>query len=370
MKKITNIAFFINSLNGGGAEKVLSLIANELVKNRKIIIITLDKYTHSIYELDKRIKVIYIGFKNDCDKSSINKISDFFKIPLKLAKIINKHKIDVVVSFLIRANLINSITTFISSHKLVLTEHSILSKEVSRNPAVRFFISLLFNRAKKIIVVSNCAGSDLTQNFKIKKSIITTIYNPIELDKINSLMFLKINNYIKRWINNTFTLCFVGRLEKSKNLDITIKAISKINNIQLLIIGHGSEENKLKKYSKDLNVENRVLFLGWVKNPYKYIHESNCLILPSKWESFGNVVFESVFCKTPVITSDIPALREVHYLLNKQTTLFKDNDLNDLVLKVNSLMKEKEIKRKNIAIGNKLNVKIVTKKYLSLISEI
>ena len=183
-------------------------------------------------------------------------------------------------------------------------------------------------------------------------------------------MFLKINNYIKRWINNTFTLCFVGRLEKSKNLDITIKAISKINNIQLLIIGHGSEENKLKKYSKDLNVENRVLFLGWVKNPYKYIHESNCLILPSKWESFGNVVFESVFCKTPVITSDIPALREVHYLLNKQTTLFKDNDLNDLVLKVNSLMKEKEIKRKNIAIGNKLNVKIVTKKYLSLISEI
>lgn len=106
---------------------------------------------------------------------------------------------------------------------------------------------------------------------------------------------------------------FVGRLIKHKNVDILIKSIDILKeenpSIKCLIIGDGPESPKLKRLTKELNLEDNIKFLHFIENYEKmigYMKSSNVLVLPSTREGFGIVALEANAAGLPVITIEHP----------------------------------------------------------------
>ena len=109
----------------------------------------------------------------------------------------------------------------------------------------------------------------------------------------------------------------MGRLVFYKNLEVVIKAISIIKkeftNIKLLIVGGGPHKEILEKLVHDLNLEDNVIFTGFVstEEKMKLIASSRALVFPSLCEGFGLVILEAFEQEKPVLVSDIKPLSDI-----------------------------------------------------------
>jgi len=110
-------------------------------------------------------------------------------------------------------------------------------------------------------------------------------------------------------------IVYVGRLASGKNLvkwiDVADLLKTHFDSVIFNIFGHGPEENLLKSYIRSKHLENRIFLKGQVDAPEKIYREADVLLFLSKYESFGNVIVESILCGTPVIAGAIPAMREI-----------------------------------------------------------
>lgn len=338
------IAFLINSLSDGGAEKVVKLLSETLYNdNINIELICLEK--SDIYKIDSNIKVSYLS--NFTGKESgIKKLILIPFLAFKLRNYIKKNQINLVQSHLFRASYVNLISKilFRSKHIVQVVNHSIISRYKNNGVVGKvnlFLIKSLYQFSDKIISVSNIVQNDMQIifNFKNDKEVI---YNPFDINKIEKLSQKKINNFI--FDNNKKNIISIGRLIKLKRNKDLIYALSKLDdNVELLFIGEGEEKENLILLSKKLNILNRIHFIGWVENPYKYIKQSDILVSTSETESFGNVLVESMICKTAVISTDCGGPSEI--INNDQNgILIEVGNIERLVESINSLLLNKELK--------------------------
>ena len=83
------------------------------------------------------------------------------------------------------------------------------------------------------------------------------------------------------------------------------------NDSRFLLYGDGPLKQKLIEYSRCIGTDGYVYFKGFLWDISEAYHKSDIMMFLSEYESFGNVVVESILCGTPVIASDIPSLREI-----------------------------------------------------------
>ena len=104
------------------------------------------------------------------------------------------------------------------------------------------------------------------------------------------------------------TIINMGQMGKQKNQKDLIKAFKKIKekikNAKLVILGQGNLEPELKGLSKSLGIENDVYFLGWQKNPFKFLANSKIFVLSSLWEGLPYVLLEAMASGLPVVSYD------------------------------------------------------------------
>ncbi len=236
-KKVT---ILINSLDGGGAERVVITLLNNLVEKYECHLILMENKIS--YEIDKRINIISLDEKiNQC---GIVKLIRLPIIAYKLSKIIKKYKFSQVNSFLYRANYVNILAKYLSKHKCIISERiapSSMYEDNSLSSTIsKFLIRNLYNKADKIIPVSKAIENDLVKEFSInvKQNVI---YNPYDIKKIQELA-----NFYE--INREKSIVTVGSLGKRKNHNLLINAFSKIDDkeYKLFILGKGEEEINLR----------------------------------------------------------------------------------------------------------------------------
>lgn len=292
------IVFFVNSLCGGGAERVISTLLNEFCKDYECYIILMENEIN--YELDSKIKIICLN-----EDPNISGIKKFIRLPLiayKFAKIIKMYKFNQIVSFLNRANYVNILAKFISKHRAIISERhytSLAYQGKSLNSlANKFLTKWLYKKANLIICVSNLIKQDLEINFGIKSPKIT-IYNPYDIEKISEFATQNVD------ICEKSIIC-IGRLIKIKNHQMLIRAFSQIDDkeYKLYILGEGNLLKELKNLVKELNLDDRVVFLGFDNNPYKYLSKAKIFVLSSNSEGFPNVLIEAMICGLPIISTD------------------------------------------------------------------
>lgn len=229
----------------------------------------------------------------------------FFRRLLRFKKIVSKEKPDWVVSFGDSANIIN----ILANKNSIARVDMFLSKEYRGFLGILFKILIkhFFNRSCKIITVSKASAGDLVENFGVKKEKISTIYNPIDVEKIQTLSKEALEPQYQEIFKNP-TLVSVGRLTKQKGQWHLIRAFSavkkEIKNLKLVILGTGEQESYLRELIDGYGLGEDVFLLGWQSNPFKFISKSVLFVSSSLWDGLPMVSIEAMACGVPIISSD------------------------------------------------------------------
>lgn len=184
----------------------------------------------------------------------------------------------------------------------IVTEHSSFFNEDLVNKDDIKKIIIIINKAKKWIVVSDHLGNtilNLVQN-ELNKDFVT-IPNIVD----NSLF----EEQERREESKEFSFLAIGSLDDNKNHSFLIhcfyRTFKNQKNIKLKIIGKGPNHSELTLLIKSLRMENQISLLGHVGRDEirQSLYNCDCLVLPSKIETFGVVIIEAMACGKPVISS-------------------------------------------------------------------
>lgn len=203
----------------------------------------------------------------------------------------------------------------------------------------------LYNQADAVIYPSEFAQkyfSDL--NKKIKVEIISNGVDINKFKKTDAKEFVKKYNLPLGKKN----ILYVGRFHPEKSVDTLIKAvptiIEKEPDAQILIVGFGHLENKLKKLAADLGVCEQVIFCGKVSDDDLILAYNVCdiFVLPSLAELEGMVVLEAMACGKPLLIADSPGSASP-FFVSDNGLLFKPEDAQDLAEKAIELLADKKL---------------------------
>ena len=297
--KNKKIAFFLQNLSGGGAEKSVVNLSNYLINDSLEIDIVLVDSSTEVYlkDLDTKINIIDLN-KNRSLKSIF-----------KMRRYIKTAKPDVIMSSVTHINIILVLVKLVSGKtntKFVLNQVNHLSSIIDHYTKTLVFkkiilrvLLLMYNFTDGVISMSRGVEKDLLNNGLTIKSKF--IYNPIfsieMLEKSKEEIIEK---------NEIFFIA-IGRMVPQKNFSLLLDAFYLVNKevkSKLIILGDGPLKPTLVKQIKELNLESRVLLKGFVDNPFSYLRKSNVFVLSSLWEGFGNVVVESLALGTQVVSTD------------------------------------------------------------------
>ncbi|CAA6817419.1 MAG: Unknown protein [uncultured Sulfurovum sp.] len=352
MKKVT---LFINSLTSGGAERVLSIIATELVaQNIEVHLLCIEK--DNVYNIPKELHITYLSNLNKHD-NALKKLLYIPYLAYKLKKYIKKHNTKLIQSHIYRANFTNILAKlFGANHQVQVVEVTSINnlKNGSFSKKINFLlIKTLYKHADMVIFKAQKMKEEFLQNIpKIKQ--YSVINNPYDIQKISSLANEPIQDF--KFCNSKKYIISVGRLSSEKRFISLIKGLNSLhNNIELLLIGEGEEKNTLKEYAISQKLEQRVHLLGQKENPFKYIKQAELFILASQGEGFPNVIVEAMICATPVISTDcISGPREIlapnsninfqlksNIELAQNGILYPIDNEQSLTLAINTLLNDK-----------------------------
>ncbi|MCT7650812.1 glycosyltransferase [Aliarcobacter butzleri] len=305
--KSKNILILCATMQKGGAERVISLLLKELENEENIKVHFMMMEYGIEYDLPKYITPIILS---NSKKSGVKKLLELPFIAMKLKKYIKENNINIVMSFLYRPNYINILAKiFGSSHKSIINIRSTTSRYKNEGLLGKinlFLINNLFDKAD--LIISNSKGVD--EDLKSIMNITTNtkvIYNPVDIKYINSKKDICEDVDFDFKEDKKYVIS-VGRLIPLKrNIDL-IKAFFELqkedDNLEVLFLGDGILKNDLINECVKLNIENKVHFLGNVKNPFYYLSRSNLFVMTSETEGFPNVLIEAMVCGLPVISSD------------------------------------------------------------------
>ena len=251
-----NLSILIYSLAGGGAERVVSILLNELKERYNITLVLMrDKID---YKIPQDTKIFFLEDSNPVE-SGVKKLLKLPILGLKYKKFCRDNSIDVSLTFMNRPSYVaifskifgNRIYNIISERttpSMIYRGDNLLSK-ISKK-----LIKWLYPKAD--LIIANAEGNriDLIDNFWIDKNKIITIPNLFDLEKIDKFSNEPVNNIDF----NKFTFITVGRLDDGKNHSLMIDAFAKLedDSIQLIILGEGIERESLEKKIEILNLTN------------------------------------------------------------------------------------------------------------------
>lgn len=297
-----NILFIIHHMSNGGAERTMSYLTLGFEEQKYNKILVVDNRKEIEYDFNAKIISLDLYTASNLFYKILNNLIRMYKIFI----IKRKYKIKKSISLLENPNVINILTK--RNDRVIVSVRNCKSKEEKKLSNIRKkLIQLIYNRADKIIAISEGVKLDLIDCYNINENKIEVIYNTIDTNFIEAKKNMEIEDEIKN-IFEYPVLINSGRLTEQKGQINLIRAFKKVvdynSKINLIILGQGEMEATLRKEISKLNLEKNIHLLGYKDNPFKYISKSNIFILSSLYEGFGNVLLEALACGTPVISTD------------------------------------------------------------------
>lgn len=336
--KQKNIILFIPSIQGGGVEKNLFIVANYLIKkfNNVSVITASKKYKN---KFNKKINLILPYF--DFWDSLTRRLKYVICLFILFSKLCRK-KGEIVFCF--QANIYCILLCKLMKTKVIVRSNSSPSGW-SKNFIKRYIYKKVLNMADSIMVNSLEFKKQLKREFNLKSECI---YNPLNIKEIKKLAKKRINE--KFFKNTDLKIINIGRFVEQKDHLTLLKAINFLKKkikLKLIIIGGGKNEKIIKNYINFNNLSKIVKTKNFVKNPYPYINKANLFILSSLYEGLPNVLLESLALNKFVISSNCPTGPSEIIDNNKGGLLFKVADYIDLSNKILFFyLNRKECKKK------------------------
>ena len=351
---IKKITFIIYSLECGGAERVVSLLANYFSTNSYVEILVFSS-NPPFYSLRKNVKYNTINYKkvDGVFSSTLNSLSRI----IALRKLFRKRKNHVFISFTTTMNIISILSNLFLFRRLIISQRvDPLSENLSFFKSFsRFFLYPFANH----LVVQNHSQKVFFEN-KILKSRLSVINNPIS--KIESVNFP----------DNTVNIINVGRLVKQKNhIDLIDAFINSNLDCKLYIIGEGPLKEKIRSYIIYRNQEDKIFLLGLKANIYELLNPNWIFASTSIFEGYPNALIEAMNAGLACLHYNCPTgINEI--IKNDHNGLLSPiNDVDLFSLKLNNLYFDKALRNKlgsnAIKSVKKLDIESISSKWLELI---
>ena len=331
------LIIFNPSIEDGGVEKNLFLISNFFVNNNiKTTVISADivKKNH----FDRKIKFSYpskIKFKNS------GRYKKYFFCLLLLVKKILFEKNILVFSF--QANIYCIILCKLFGAKVIVRLNT-APQGWYHNSIKKKIYNYIIRKADGVIVNSKNFQKEVKKRFGINSIFIN---NPFDFKKIKKLSKIKVKNYYKK---KDIKLITVGRLTEQKDHLTILKSMKILDekkiNYKLIIIGEGYLKPFLINFIKKNNLLKKIKLIGYKKNPFPIISQSDTFILSSLYEGSPNVLIEALFLQKNVISTNCPTGPKEILKNGKYGEMFGVQNYKDLAKKI--LYLSKKIKRRKI----------------------
>ncbi len=301
------IAILIPTLTNYGAERAALSLAQGLKEIGIDVIILLIDMPPVVETKDVTVMPM---LQRDVE---LNFFEKFFCAPLqyiRLHRTIKKERFDFLISFMERANIFNLILP--GKQKRIITIHSFLKRSLQerhiiKRTAAKLFYTFFINRADLTIGVSRALIEDFRNTFPVKSDKLKVIYNPCDIEQMLSLAQEPIDaQYHKLFEGNV--IIHVGRFSKDKGQWYLIRAFKKILNtihdVSLVFLGDGELRGYAEKLTNDLGIADKVHFLGFQQNPFKFMSRATVFSFPSLWEGFPVALVEALICGAAVVAAD------------------------------------------------------------------
>jgi glycosyltransferase involved in cell wall biosynthesis len=292
------ILFFIYEMGAGGAARTLLNIINNLNRERfQPVLVTLN-YNGS-YESELNDDVTFIKLDTKRLSRSI----------FKLASIIRKENIDLVFSTIPRVNTIATLATIFSFTKCknVVREADNLGGTFKEKIQLLLF-GLVYRMSSQVVSLSEGVKENLVLKYKLPGKRIKVIYNPVDLEKISVLKSEELDEqHDKIFRQGGKVILTAGRLVAQKDQATLVEAfrvLQKEVQASLIILGEGPLKQDLERQLDSAGLREKVYFLGFQRNPYKFISRADLFVLSSKHEGFSHVIAESIASGTMVVSTD------------------------------------------------------------------
>jgi N-acetylgalactosamine-N,N'-diacetylbacillosaminyl-diphospho-undecaprenol 4-alpha-N-acetylgalactosaminyltransferase len=283
--------FLINSLVGGGAERVMCTLLHHSPAECEEFDVTLALLDDepAAYAPPGWVAVRQL----DCGGSLTSSV-------LAVRRLYADIRPDVTLSFLTRANVANILN---ARMPCVISERANTSAHFDnglRGAASRALVRTLYPRATRVIAVSEGVAQDLRDNFGVRPERVHAIANPVDVEAIRQ----KAEQRASAAVDGPYVLA-AGRLVKSKNFDMLIRAFAASNTSRrLVIVGEGGERDALLQTARECGVADRVMLPGFIDNPYPLMRHADLFVLCSNAEGFPNALVEAMAVGAPVIATN------------------------------------------------------------------
>lgn len=288
------IALFINSLQKGGAERVMANLAMYF-HEKKYDVILVTQYKKEIeYSIPPEIRRVY----SEPDESLLQggRVHNFYVRARTLREIWRAYKPDVILTFLGKNNLMAIMTALFLPSKVVVSVRGEPTREYRGNAMSRI-AKFLFCFADGVVLQTAQARAFFPRAVQ-KKSVI--LPNPL------AEQFLGRETAQKR----EDVIVTAGRIDENKNQAMLIHAFAKIAEeypmFRLVIYGEGELRPKLMALAEEKGLADRILFPGSVDDVADRISRARIFALTSDTEGMPNAVIEAMALGVPVVSTDCP----------------------------------------------------------------
>lgn len=299
------VSFFVVSLNGGGAERVMVTLANSIAMLGVSVDLVVG-YSHGPYlkEVNDAVKIVEL--KQERAVNCFWPLVRYLKI----------YKPDILFSTMNYVNIVAILANVLAGRntKVVVREAATFSKNIgTASFLVRMIlpklVRVLYPIAHGIVAVSNGVKQDLITSLKLKSNDIRVIYNPIDFVKLTQLAELELQH---RWYQQAEKkkhpiILAVGRFSPEKDYTTLLKAFAlvvKQRVARLIILGDGPELSRTLELAKQLGIEHLVDFPGFIDNPFSYMKQSDVFVLSSNQEGMPNSLLQATILGCRIVSTD------------------------------------------------------------------
>lgn len=304
------VFFLINSLGGGGAERVfISLVQRWQGINPHVQLVLLHDRDNAFPESSRDLTPIVLS----CGGSRVwRAVHAFFA----LYGVLWRRRPAVLLSTLNLSNifavLAGRLIFWGRRPRIIIREATaptaFLKTEGGRFCILYYLARCFYRYADLVIAPSEAVRRDLIDHFSIPEDKIKLIYNPSKNVEIVKAAQDQISH---RFFDDAGVIFVaVGRLVPQKGYDVLLTAFSRIyhqnESVRLIILGEGPDRAALEKQCEDLGICAAVDMIGFIDNPYPYIAKSDVFVLSSRVEGLPNVLIQALACGKTIVATDAP----------------------------------------------------------------
>ncbi|MEC6831860.1 glycosyltransferase family 4 protein [Photobacterium toruni] len=346
----------VPSLDKKGPVIVAINLSNYYVKlGYDVDLLYLKEVNNRIF-IDKRVRVKKLDLRSFC------KFSDY----------------DIIHSNSFLPDLITRIVSYFFRKPIYFsTVHNFMKRDfnIDYGPIkaciLGFLWPLLINKTKKIFISEAQEKYLLTNYFSSNyKGQNIQIYNPVVIDDDDFSSKKEINDFICEIKNKNGKIIGVSSvLTKRKSIDTVIKSMRLLpDHYTLIVIGSGSERINLEELCFKIGVSERVIFTGFISNPFNLLKKVDLFVFPSEVEAFGLSGIEAGMLGIPLVVSEIDTFIELY---PKNIAGFfpvgDENALSEAIM--NKMAEDIDVEYIKRAFDEKFSLRVVSKQYLEFYNE-